>query len=89
MAYCCHFHSSTCACSRSAQVSFDVTLSKGVTDTFVMEVHPDWAPLGAARFKEMLDSNFFKSTRFFRTIPGFMSQVSRPITADSIAGHTN
>lgn len=46
-------------------VTFDVTLSKGVTDSFELEVHPDWAPLGAARFKEMVEAEFFKGVRFF------------------------
>ena len=35
-----------------------------------MEVHPDWAPLGAARFEELIDDNFFKGARFFRVIDG-------------------
>merc|ERR1711939_1133595 len=39
-----------------------------------MEVHPEWSPLGAARFKELIDSNFFKAARFFRVIDGFMAQ---------------
>ena len=42
--------------------------------TFVMEVHPDWAPLGAARFSEMVDDDFFTAVRFFRVIDGFMAQ---------------
>jgi len=41
---------------------------------FVMEVHPEWAPLGAARFKEMIEDDFFKGVRFFRVISGFMAQ---------------
>merc|ERR1712187_524930 len=45
--------------------------SKG---SFVMEAHPDWAPIGAARFKELVDTNFFKAVRFFRVIEGFMAQ---------------
>jgi peptidyl-prolyl cis-trans isomerase A (cyclophilin A) len=37
-------------------------------------VHPDWAPLGAARFKELIEGNFFKANRFFRVIDSFMAQ---------------
>ena len=37
-------------------------------------MHPDWAPLGAARFQEMLDASFFNGVRFFRVIDGFMAQ---------------
>lgn len=42
--------------------------------SFTVEVHPSWAPLGAARFKELLDRHFFDSVRFFRVVPGFMAQ---------------
>eukprot|EP00658_Telonema_sp_P-2_P085493 TRINITY_DN9758_c0_g1_i6.p2 TRINITY_DN9758_c0_g1~~TRINITY_DN9758_c0_g1_i6.p2 ORF type:complete len:189 (-),score=52.83 TRINITY_DN9758_c0_g1_i6:176-742(-) len=53
---------------------FTVNLAPGQIDKFVMEVHPEWAPLGAARFEELIDSNFFKGARFFRVIDGFMAQ---------------
>ncbi|MEZ5943882.1 MAG: peptidylprolyl isomerase [Planctomycetaceae bacterium] len=41
---------------------------------FVMEVHPDWAPNGAARFKELVEAKHFDECRFFRVIEGFMVQ---------------
>ena len=43
--------------------------------SFVLEIHPEWAPLGVQRFKEMMDSGFFRDIRFFRVIGGFMAQV--------------
>jgi len=46
----------------------------GETGSFVMEVHPDWAPLGAARMKELVDQKFFDEVRFFRVISNFMAQ---------------
>ena len=55
-------------------VTFDVTLATGKKDSFDLEVQPDWAPLGAARFKELVDEEFFTSVRFFRVILGFMAQ---------------
>jgi cyclophilin family peptidyl-prolyl cis-trans isomerase len=56
-------------------VRFDVTtLEGGSNGEFVIEVHEDWAPLGAARFKEMVDSAFFRDIAFFRVIDGFMAQ---------------
>ncbi len=35
---------------------------------FVVEVHPDWAPLGAARFKELVEAEFFTDVKFFRVV---------------------
>ena len=37
------------------------------------------APLGFARFKEMVDSDFYKGVRFFRVIDGFMAQFVRSL----------
>ena len=59
------------------RVKFEVTSldgKKGDAGTFVMEAHSDWAPLGFARFKEMVETDFFKGVRFFRVIEGFMAQ---------------
>ena len=42
---------------------------------FTVEVRPEWAPLGAARFAELVaEPGFFSGVRFFRTIAGFMTQ---------------
>ncbi len=40
----------------------------------VIEVHRDWAPLGADRFYNLVKSGYFDGARFFRVIPGFMAQ---------------
>jgi len=40
----------------------------------VIEVHRDWAPLGADRFYNMVTNGFFSGVRFFRVIPNFMAQ---------------
>lgn len=37
-------------------------------------MHPSWAPIGAARFEELVDADFFNGCRFFRVISGFMAQ---------------
>ena len=41
---------------------------------FVIEVHRDWAPLGADRFYNLVKMGFFNDTAFFRTVKGFMVQ---------------
>lgn len=46
----------------------------------LLEVHPEWAPLGAARFKELVQSGYYDEARFFRVIEGFMAQFG--INAD-------
>jgi peptidyl-prolyl cis-trans isomerase A (cyclophilin A) len=51
------------------KASFDTT--KGAV---VIEVHRDWAPLGADRFYTLLKSGYFDGARFFRVLPGFMAQ---------------
>jgi peptidyl-prolyl cis-trans isomerase A (cyclophilin A) len=41
---------------------------------FVIEVHRDWAPLGADRFYNLVKNGFFDNVRFFRVVSGFMVQ---------------
>jgi len=53
---------------------FCVQLDDSRSGNFTIEVHPDWAPNGAARFKELVEGNFFPDVRFFRVVPGFMAQ---------------
>ena len=40
----------------------------------VIEVHRDWAPLGADRFYNLVKNGFFDNARFFRVVPNFMVQ---------------
>jgi cyclophilin family peptidyl-prolyl cis-trans isomerase len=42
---------------------------------FVVEVHRDWAPIGADRFYNLVRNSYYDDTRFFRVIDGFMAQV--------------
>lgn len=59
----------------SYKVKFDT--SKG---QFIVEVHRDWAPLGADRFYNLVKNGFYDNARFFRVISGFMVQFG--INAD-------
>jgi peptidyl-prolyl cis-trans isomerase A (cyclophilin A) len=47
------------------------TTTKG---DFVVEVHKDWAPLGAERFYNLAKHGYFTDIAFFRVIKGFMVQ---------------
>jgi peptidyl-prolyl cis-trans isomerase A (cyclophilin A) len=49
----------------------NVDTSKG---RFVLEVHRDWAPIGADRFYNLVKNGFYDNARFFRVISGFMVQ---------------
>jgi peptidyl-prolyl cis-trans isomerase A (cyclophilin A) len=41
---------------------------------FVIEVTRNWAPRGADRFHQLVESGFFDNTRFFRVVTSFMVQ---------------
>jgi peptidyl-prolyl cis-trans isomerase A (cyclophilin A) len=41
---------------------------------FVLEVHRDWAAIGADRFYNLVKNGFYDNARFFRVISGFMVQ---------------
>ena len=41
---------------------------------FVIEVHRDWAPLGADRFYNLVKLGYFTDVAFFRVVKGFMVQ---------------
>lgn len=49
-------------------------LSSSQHDKFTVLVHPEWAPLGAARLIELVKQGFYSETRFFRVVPNFMVQ---------------
>jgi peptidyl-prolyl cis-trans isomerase A (cyclophilin A) len=57
------------ASADSFNVSFET--SRG---TFVVAVNRAWSPLGADRFRELVQAGFFNDERFFRVVPGFVAQ---------------
>jgi len=64
---------SACSHAPQAPASYRVvfTTNKG---PFTVEVHRDWAPLGADRFYELVKDGFYDGNRFFRVVPGFVVQ---------------
>jgi len=56
------------------KVKLDIQLSDSESGEIILEVHPEWAPLGAERFKLLLSEKFFDSVKFFRVIEGFVAQ---------------
>lgn len=50
------------------------------TGPVVLEIHEAWAPLGVARFRELVESGFYDGARYFRVVPGFVVQFG--IAAD-------
>mmetsp|Transcript_86763 Transcript_86763/g.163628 ORF Transcript_86763/g.163628 Transcript_86763/m.163628 type:complete len:258 (-) Transcript_86763:18-791(-) len=57
---------------------FVENLESGKPGKFTVEVYPEWAPQAAQRFRELVENNFFDSSRFFRVIPGFLAQFGIP-----------
>ena len=64
---------SSAAMRERAPATFRARLETSKGDV-VIEVHRDWAPLGADRFYNLVRSGYFDGVRFFRVIPGFMAQ---------------
>jgi peptidyl-prolyl cis-trans isomerase A (cyclophilin A) len=40
----------------------------------LIEVHRDWAPIGAEQFHKLVQTKFFDGARFFRIVPNFVVQ---------------
>ena len=53
----------------------NMTIIEGDKGVIVIEVHRDWAPLGADRFYNLVKNGFYDGCRFFRVLDGFMAQV--------------
>jgi len=48
------------------------------TGDFVMEVHRDWAPIGADRLYNLVRTGFYDDSRFYRIRGGFIAQFGLP-----------
>jgi cyclophilin family peptidyl-prolyl cis-trans isomerase len=85
--------------------TFEVVLSPEQPDTtasFTVEVHPEWAPVGAKQFQDLVAAGFYDQCRFFRVVSNFMVQFgingdpavqakwrSQPILDDRMIGQSN
>lgn len=45
---------------------------------FILEIKREWAPLGAERFLQLVESGYFSKVPFFRVVPGFLTQFGIP-----------
>lgn len=59
--------------TETAPADYRVRLETSAGDV-VIEVHRDWAPLGADRFYNLVNGGFFDDTRVYRVVEGFMAQ---------------
>lgn len=64
-------------------ITVTLAIRPGIGDTrnvlnkhseIVFEIMPEWSPLGAARFEELVQAGHFDGCRFFRVIKKFMAQ---------------
>lgn len=50
-------------------VTFETSQGK-----IVLELYPEWSPLGVQRVQELVEAGFYDECRFFRVVPDFMVQ---------------
>ena len=48
--------------------------------SFDIEVYPDWSPLGAKRYLELVEDGFYTNIPMYRSVSGFLTQVCTGIT---------
>jgi len=59
--------------TRTAPDTFKALFHTSAGD-FTVEVTREWAPGGADRFYNLVDSGYYDGNRFFRIVPGFVAQ---------------
>jgi len=62
---------STSASPAEGQFTVRLDTTKGA---IVIEVHREWAPRGADRFRELVEARYFDDSRFFRVVKGQWAQ---------------
>uniref|UniRef100_A0A6V0DCM3 peptidylprolyl isomerase n=1 Tax=Zooxanthella nutricula TaxID=1333877 RepID=A0A6V0DCM3_9DINO len=61
-------------------VQMKVEVRAGKEETVTLKVHPEWAPKGAQRFKDLVSQGYYDQARWHRVIKDFIAQVG--IAAD-------
>ena len=72
-----HDNSNHVVSSEPYKVEITLLIDRNVkqsTSKVILEVIPEWSPLGAEHFKKLIKSNFYDNCRIFRVIPNFMNQ---------------
>lgn len=59
---------------KSFQVEMEVALDEVQTGKIIIEVKPEWAPLAAERFEQLLGDDYFTNAKFFRVLPNYVAQ---------------
>jgi len=65
----------------TTKVLFQIVLDPKMPDSISeieVEVNPEWAPIGAKRFLDLIDNKYYDEARIYRVIPGFIAQWGVP-----------
>lgn len=55
------------ASAAGQMINITISASNGI-GSVMLKVHPEWAPLGAQRFLQLVNEKFYDDARFFRVI---------------------
>jgi len=67
-------NANTCTHIKETHVLQCIPSHNEATDKFRIRLHPEWAPVGVQRFKDLTASQFWREVRIFRIVPDFISQ---------------